>query len=174
MDSRKRVEEMIKNYPDNLALMETLEEESRSFVPVTESEVLDMLNLPGKKEDSVQVKKQRNTERVMTIACSYRTLTRRLNADARKDISRAYLEPSREVAFIRYAIRALPRFYRELMTAYVLERESWSEVCEHFSLSGTAFLRKKEQAVLRMAKTFEQQHHYFGWEDIDNDDTRAI
>lgn len=44
MDSRKRVEEMIKNYPDNLALMENLEEESRSFVPVTESDVLDMLN----------------------------------------------------------------------------------------------------------------------------------
>ena len=69
MDSRKRVEEMIKNYPDNLALMKSLEEESRSFVPVTESEVLDMLNFPGKTEDSVQVKKQRNIERVMTIAC---------------------------------------------------------------------------------------------------------
>lgn len=168
MDSRKRVKEMIKNYPDNLASMKSLEEESRSFVPVTESEVLDMLNLPGKTEDSVQVKKQRNTERVMTIACSYRTITRRLNADVRKDISRAYLESSREVAFIRYAIRALPRFYRELMTFSVLEDKSWGEVCQYFSISGSEFSRKRDRAVERMTRTFEQQYHYFGLENVDD------
>lgn len=168
MDSRKRVEEMIKNYPDNLALMKSLEEESRSFVPVTESEVLDALNFPGRREETVRVQKSVCTTQVMQVAMSYRKLTWLMNQSVRQEIAREYLKLSREVEFIRYAIRALPRFYRELMTFSVLEDKSWGEVCQYFSISGSEFSRKRDRAVERMTRTFEQQYHYFGLENVDD------
>ena len=74
--------------------------------------------------------------------------------------------------FIRYAIRALPCFYRDLMTYDILEGRRWAEVCERFSLSGAEFSRKKEEAVKRMAKTLERQYQYFGFrkEELCDDD----
>jgi len=78
-----------------------------------------------------------------------------------------YQKAAKEVEFIRYAIRALPKYYRELMTYDVLEGKRWSEVCDHFSLSGVEFSRKKERAICRMAKILEKQYRYFGFREED-------
>ncbi|MGI6198526.1 MAG: hypothetical protein ACOYIS_05330 [Candidatus Cloacimonadaceae bacterium] len=174
MDSKKMVEEMIQNYPDNLARIESLQEEAKHFIPLTEAEVLEMLTLPGKTENSVRVQRDVDTCRVMTIATTYRRLTWLINQSVWSELSRECLRPSREVAFVEYAIRALPRFYRDLMTVDVLEDKSWSEVCQHFAISGAEFSRKKEKAIRHMARTLEEQYQYFGLEELRDEDTRAV
>ena len=67
MDSKKLVEEMIQNYPENLARIESLQEEAKRFIPLTEVEVLEVLTLPGKTENSVRVQRDVDTCRVMTL-----------------------------------------------------------------------------------------------------------
>jgi hypothetical protein len=163
MDSIKKVKEMLKCYPENAKRMKELEQEMAQFIPVTASEVLDMLTFPGKTGDEVRVQKQRSNNRIFYIATSYRRLAWLINYKAEKEWTEEYEKAAREVEFIRYAIRALPKYYRDLMTYDVLEGKCWGEVCEHFSLSGAEFSRKKERAISRMAKTLEKQYRYFGF-----------
>lgn len=174
MDSVKRVKEMLKCYPENAKKMKELEQEMAQFIPITASEVLEVLTFPGKSGDEVRVQRQRSNNRIFHIATSYRRLAWLINQQTEKEIITEYEKAAKEVEFIRYAIRALPCFYRELMTFAILKERSWSEVCEHFSLSGVAFLRKKEKATLRMAKTLERQYRYFGLEEVQSEDTREV
>lgn len=163
MNSIKKVKEMIRGYPAHAARMKELEQEMERYIPITASEVLDMLTFPGKTGDEVPVQKERSKNRVFYIATSYRRLAWLINHKAEKEMTEEYQKAAKEVEFIRYAIRALPRFYRDLMTYDILEGRRWGEVCERFSLSGVEFLRKKEKATLRMAKTLERQYQYFGF-----------
>jgi len=48
MDSVKKVKEMLKCYPENAKRMKELEHEMAQFIPITASEVLEMLTFPGK------------------------------------------------------------------------------------------------------------------------------
>ena len=168
MNSVELVKEMIKNYPDNVKGLKKLEDEIVGFKPITPSEVIDMLNFPGKSRDEVRIKKERSKSKVFQIASSYRGLAWRLNEDTKEEFQQEYDKLSREVEFIRYAIRALPKFYKKLMSYAVLQGKSWSEVCNHFSISGTDYFRAKEKAISRLAETFYRQHEYFGFrkEDI--------
>ena len=122
-----------------------------------------MLTFPGKTGDEDRVQKQRSNNRIFYIATSYRRLAWLINHKAEREMTEEYEKAAKEVDFIRYAIRALPSFYRDLMTYDILEGRRWGEVCERFSLSGVEFLRKKEKATLRMAKTLERQYQYFGF-----------
>ena len=167
MNSIKKVKEMIRDYPANAARMKELEQEMERYIPITASEVLEMLTFPGKTGDEVPVQKERSKNRVFYIATSYRRLAWLINHKAEKEMTEEYQKAAKEVEFIRYAIRALPKYYRELMTYDVLEGKRWSEVCEHFSLSGVEFSRKKEKAICRMAKTLEKQYRYFGFREED-------
>jgi hypothetical protein len=163
MNSVKKVKEMMRSYPANVARMKELEQEMAQFIPITASEVLDMLTFPGKTGNEVRIQKQRSNNRVFYIATSYRRLAWLINHKAEREMTEEYEKAAREVEFIRYAIRALPSFYRDLMTYDILEGRRWAEVCERFSLSGAEFSRKKEEAVKRMAKTLERQYQYFGF-----------
>ena len=163
MDSVKKVKEMLKCYPENAKRMKELEQEMAQFIPITASEVLEMLTFPGKTGDEVRVQKQRSNNRIFYIATSYRRLAWLINHKTEREMTEEYEKAAKEVEFTRYAIRALPRFYRDLMTYDILEGRRWGEVCERFSLSGVEFLRKKEKATLRMAKTLEKQYQYFGF-----------
>ena len=163
MDSVKKVKEMLKCYPENAKRMKELEQEMAEFIPITASEVLEMLTFPGKTGDEVRVQKQRSNSRIFYIATSYRRLAWLINHKTEREMTEEYEKAAKEVEFTRYAIRALPRFYRDLMTYDILEGRRWGEVCERFSLSGVEFLRKKEKATLRMAKTLEKQYQYFGF-----------
>ncbi len=163
MNSVKKVKEMMRSYPANVARMKELEQEMAQFIPITASEVLDMLTFPGKTGEEVRIQKQRSNNRVFHIATSYRRLAWLINHKTEREMTKEYEKAAKEVEFIRYAIRALPRFYRDLMTYDILESRRWGEVCERFSLSGAEFSRKKEEAVKRMAKTLERQYQYFGF-----------
>ena len=167
MDSVKKVKEMMRSYPANVARMKELEQEMAQFIPITASEVLEMLTFPGKSGDEVRVQKQRSNNRIFYIATSYRRLAWLINHKTEREMTEEYEKAAKEVEFIRYAIRALPKYYRELMTYDVLEGKRWSEVCDHFSLSGVEFSRKKERAIFRMAKTLEKQYRYFGFREED-------
>jgi hypothetical protein len=91
-------------------------------------------------------------------------------------MARDYARVAREVDFVKYGIRALPRHYRNLLTFEILENHRWGEVCQKFNISGSELNRKKIRAVELMAETFAEQHQYFGFyeEEFDDDDTAAI
>ncbi|MGI6121763.1 MAG: hypothetical protein ACOYH0_05665 [Saccharofermentanales bacterium] len=167
MSSIKKIKEMLRNYSANAIRMKMLEQEMKRFIPITANEVLEMLTFSGKTGDEVPVQKERSTNRVFHIATSYRRLAWLINYKAEKEMTEEYQKAAKEVEFIRYAIRALPKYYRDLMTYDVLEGKRWSEVCDHFSLSGVEFSRKKERAICRMAKIFEKQYRYFGFKEED-------
>lgn len=163
MNSVELVKKMLKNYPENVKRLKQLEDEIEGFSPITPSEVIDMLNFPGKSQDKVRIKKERSKSKVFHIASSYRGLAWRLNENTKKEFQQEYDKLSREVEFVQYAICALPKFYKKLMSYAVLEDKSWSEVCNHFSISGTDYFRAKEKAIIRLAETFERQYEYFGF-----------
>lgn len=165
MSSIERVKMMVKNYQENKVKAEVLQEEMKAYVPLTASEVLEMLNHPGKPNESVLVQKDPNYNRTYRIATSYCYLTWLLNKEAESEMTKEYITVIREVDFVRYAIRALPRYYRELMTYSVLENHRWGETCVKFNISGSELSYKNSKAIERMAKTFDKQKHYFGFEE---------
>ena len=55
-----------------------------SYIPITASEVLEMLAFPGKTGDEVPVQKERSKNRVFNIATSYRRLAWLINHKAEK------------------------------------------------------------------------------------------
>jgi len=85
MDSIKKVKEMIRDYPANAARMKELEQEMERYIPITASEVLEMLTFPGKTGDEVPVQKERFKNRVFYIATSYRRLACLINHKAEKE-----------------------------------------------------------------------------------------
>ncbi len=122
-----------------------------------------MLTFPGKTGDEVPVQKERSKTQVFYIATSYRRIAWLINHKAEKEMMEEYQKAAKEVEFIRYAIRVLPKYYRDLMSYDILKERRWSEICEHFSLSSVELSRKKEKAIKRMAKIFEKQYRYFGF-----------
>lgn len=176
MEHIEIVRQMVKNYPSNQEEMKRLEREMENFKPVTSSEVLEMLTFPGRSDDHVHIKKQRSTNHLFYIATSYRKLTLIFNREVEKEMTRDFGKVAREVEFVRYAISALPRRYKDLMTYDILENHRWGEVCQKFNISGSELNRKKRRAIELMAQTFIDQHIYFGFyeEDYNNDDTRAV
>jgi hypothetical protein len=172
----ERIRQMLKDYPENLSEMKRLEQEMTDFVPITSDEVLEMLNFPGKSDDQVKIQKQRSLNRLFYIATSYKRLTWLINHASEKEMAKDYARVAREVDFVKYGIRALPRYYRNLLTFEILEDHRWGEVCQKFHISGSELNRKKAKAVELMASTFADQHQYFGFyeEEFDNDHTGAI
>ena len=168
----ERVRQMLKDYPENLAEMKRLEQEMKDFVPITSDEVLEMLSFPGKSDDQVRIKKQRSLNRLFYIATSYKRLTWLMNHVSEKEMAKAYAKVAREVDFVQYGIRALPRYYRNLLSFEILEDHRWGEVCQRFNISGSELNRKKKRAIELMAETFADQHQYFGFyeEEFDDDD----
>ncbi len=168
----ERVRQMLKDYPENLAEMKRLEQEMKDFVPITSDEVLEMLSFPGKSKDQVRIKKQRSLNRLFYIATSYKQLTWLMNHVSEKEMAKAYAKVAREVDFVQYGIRALPRYYRNLLSFEILEDHRWGEVCQRFNISGSELNRKKKRAIELMAETFADQHQYFGFyeEEFDDDD----
>ena len=71
-----------------------------------------MLNFPGKSDDHVRIKKQRSLNRLFFIATSYKRLTWLINHASEKEMAKDYARVAREVDFVQYGIRALPRYYR--------------------------------------------------------------
>lgn len=172
----EQVRQMIRAYPVNLAQMRKLEQEMERFIPITANEVLDMLTFPGKSEDYTRVQKDRSKDHTFHVAVSYRRFTWLLNHDVESEMIKEYGTAAREIEFIRYAVRALPKFYREIMTFDVLENHCWGEVCQKFKISGGKLSRKKARATELMAKTFKKQYVYFGFrkEDLYGNDTGAV
>lgn len=170
MTSIERVRLMVKNYQDNKAQAECLQKEMNGFVPLSADEVLEMLTQPGKPKESVLVQKSLDHNRTLRIATSYRYLTWLLNKEAESEMTQEYIAVIREVDFVQYAIRALPRYYRELMTYSVLENHRWGETCVKFNISGSELSYKNSRAIERMAKTFDKQKHFFGFEEEADDD----
>lgn len=167
MSSIERVRLMVKNYQENKTQAEILKAEMSTYVPLTSLEVLEMLNYPGKPKESVLVQKDPDYNRTFRIASSYRYLTWLLNKETESEMTKEYLSIIREVDFVQYAIRALPSYYRELMTYSVLENHRWGETCVKFNISGSELSYKNSKAIERMAKTFDNQKHFFGFNDED-------
>jgi len=166
----ERIRQMLKDYPENLLEMERLEQEMTDFVPITSDEVLEMLSFPGKSDDQVRIQKQRSLNRLFYIATSYKRLTWLINHASEKEMAKDYARVAREVDFVKYGIRALPRHYRNLLTFEILENHRWGEVCQKFNISGSELNRKKTRAVELMAETFADQHQYFGFYEEEFDD----
>ena len=90
MDSIKKVKEMLKCYPENAKRMKELEQEMAQFIPLTASEVLEMLTFPGKTGDEVRVQKQRSNNRIFYIATSYRRLAWLINHKTEREMTKEY------------------------------------------------------------------------------------
>lgn len=163
MSNINKVKDMLERYPENIKKIRDIQTERNRFVPISEADVLEMLMMPGKREDDLYVQRERSTDRLFFVATSYRKLARSWNEKVLSEMNQDIRQAVMEVEFVSYAIRALPKFYRNLLSFDVLEGRSFSEVCNKFHLSGTAFLRKKDRALCRMAETYERQGHLFGF-----------
>lgn len=169
MTSRERVETMVKRYPDNLAEIAKLEKEMQAFRPLTQEDVIEQLSFPGRREDSVRVQHATNPHKVHQVASSYRSLTYRLNDEARRELTQALGRYHREVVFVQAAIMRLPRRLREVMRALVLDDTGWARVCEQFAISGSTLSGLKNRSMQHMAEFLEAKVEDFGLEGRRND-----
>lgn len=161
MTSRERVETMVKRYPDNLAEIAKLEKEMQAFRPLTQEDVIEQLSFPGRREDSVRVQHATNPHKVHQVASSYRSLTYRLNDEARRELTQALGRHHREVVFVQAAIMRLPKRLREVMTVLVIQENGWSQTCDTLGCSGKALSGWREKAIERMTATYEEYREEF-------------
>ena len=135
MSSMERVKMMVKNYQENKVKAEVLQEEMKAYVPLTASEVLEMLNHPGKPNESVLVQKDPNYNRTYRIATSYCYLTCFKTKQSPDDQRVHHCHQGSGFRSVRHTGTA--RYYRELMTYSVLENHRWGETCVKFNISGS-------------------------------------
>lgn len=164
------VERMITDYKKNVQRMEHLAIEQKAFVPLSEDETLDFLCYPGQKEPDVRVCKDVDLEKTFKIAVSYKSICKGLNDEVSRELAQEYGRLARQVAFVDYAVRILPRKYKQLMTMQVLEGRTWTELCEAFDVSGVGLMRLKRKAVDLMANYLGKRYDSFGFRKEDFDE----
>lgn len=163
MTSKEKVEFMLCHYPSAVEKIRTLEDEMRRYVPMTKEDTIDMLTFRGTTDDCVRVQRDIDTDQLLRIACSYRNLCWKLNQQQLQEWTKEYSTLARQVEFLHFAIRRLPRRQRELMHILIVEGDSWTAACERLKISGATVTQLKRRAVGNMAVTLEDYYGAYGF-----------
>ena len=159
MTSKAHVERMLKDYQQNKRIMAASEETIRMFVPVTEDEVLETMNFS--RADGCAVQNTNVSQKVATVAQAYRTAAKAWNKEALRAMMLEFQAALSEVAFIDYAIKHLPVRECEIMSLFIFQDATWTDVCRRLHLSNTMVGKYRRQAIERICQTYESLYSSF-------------
>ena len=142
---KEHVEKMLKAYQHNKRIMSQIESEFERFKPITEDETIDFLNFS--RPDGERVQNTNISQKVASIAGSYKKVTNNLNREVFRSLMAEYQAALTEVTFVEYAIRMLPDSERAIMNLIVLENATWTEVCAKCHLSNSMVGNYRKRAV---------------------------
>ena len=156
---KEHVEKMLKDYQQNKRIMAANAEAIELFVPLTDDEVLEMLNFGSRGE--LQVQNTNISQKVARISETYKRAANSWNKEALQAMMAEYQAALAEVSFVDYSIRQLPEREREIMSMFVVKAAAWTEVCNASHLSNAMVGKYRRKAIEQMSQVYARNFSKF-------------
>lgn len=151
----ERIEQILRDYPGMKQEMKQLEYEIADFRGITEEEMIESMQFFQPDGERVQTSNIAN--KTENIALNYKNRMERMNNEWYEYLGKKYVMLAEEVRFLEGAIRALPDKMGEIMTALVIENQSWDDVVSLCYVSRMTIGRYRKRAIEELEKIYEQR-----------------
>jgi DNA-directed RNA polymerase specialized sigma subunit len=168
MTPKEHVEQMLKKYQQNKSLIAEVDAFIAQYLALTNDEVIELMTLSAPAGDRVQITDV--SEKVASVALSYRRRAKDLNREALRQATAGYGEAFAEMRFVEYAVPHLSHRTRRLLTMLVLEHKSRVEVGSLMKISQAEICRRWQEAISQVAELYTTAYERFKpQEDYRND-----
>lgn len=152
--SEKRVEELLVNYYAYRQELAVLSYRIQKCASPDYEGVIESLMYPHNQAERVD--SPVNTDKVVQIAESYRSIAEREHKDDLDALLEKYVPLENELRFLDYCIQALPRMPKELLTEMFINKATWEECCDRFACCRSVLSKRRRRAILLVADMFER------------------
>lgn len=151
VNTRERVEWLLKNYHEIKRHQERLNFEIERFSGLSYEQVIESLNFATPEGERVQTSSI--SDKAGRIAFMYREHADRLNADVMA-LAWEYHTQKSEMDVLNYCIVLLEPRLSEVITDMFINKMTWEELCEKYHISRKTLARYRKNGIEQIAENF--------------------
>ena len=152
---RKYVEKLIHDYPEMLKQRARLQKRIAEYKPLSDDDVISAMVFFQPCGERVQTSSL--SDKTYTTAVHYRDRQRQMDADALEEWLSEYEYLDSEITFLEQCIRELPEDLRRVMTALVLDGDSWDEAEGVLNMSRRPIADRRRMAIGVLTREFQKR-----------------
>lgn len=152
---REHVENIISEYPKMLSTRSFLKKQIEGYVPVTIDDVIDSMTFsqPG----GERVQSSNTSDKTCTVALHYRDKVNRMNEEVISEWIKEYDYLDAEIAFLENCIRDLPGELQDVMSALVLDGDSWDEAQACLLMNRKTIASRRREAISLITLAYQKR-----------------
>lgn len=151
---RERIEQLIRDYPQNKMELECLEHQIRTFKGITEEEMIDTMYFTQPEGERVQTSGV--SDKTARIAMNYRERMDAINKEWYQHLEKQYVSLAEEVRFFESAVKALQGKEGEIMQELVFQQVSWEDLADKHYVSRRTIGRYRQRAIDDLIVLYEK------------------
>ena len=152
MNTKERVEHLLKNYHDIKRSLDRLNFEIETFRGLGYSEAITALTFTN--PDGERVQSSGVSDKTSRIALAYRESTDKLNCDDVLALILKYDTQKREMDVLEYCITLLEPRLSEVTTDMFINRMTWDGMCDKYHVSRPMLSKYRKTGISLIANMF--------------------
>ncbi len=153
----KRVEAILKSYPEMVQKRNCLAYQIAHFKGLSAEEVIESMYTP--RQDGERVQTSTISDKTAQIAMVYQERRERMNREWYEYLEQQLRLVNDEIAFLEAAIRALPGTQAGIMWDMIVEQMKWDAIEGKYRISHTTLYRQRQRAISELEKLYAHQDH---------------
>ncbi len=141
----KRIEKLLKDYPQMVQERNCLAHQLAHFRGVTAEEVIESMYTP--RQDCERVQTSTLSDKTAQIALEYQNRMERLNREWYGQLEKQLYAVTDEVVFLESALESLSGKLPDIMRDLVVNRLSWNEIAEKHYVSRSMIAKYRKKAI---------------------------
>lgn len=149
----KRIEKMLRNYPQMVMERRCLEEQLAHFKGVSDEDIIESMYTP--KMDGERVQTSGTSDKTAQIAMSYQERLEKINSDWQHHLEWRLNCLVQQLTFLESAMRCLPEPTNNLMWDMVVGQMTWEELESKYYMSHSSIYRTRRRAIAEIDRLYE-------------------
>jgi len=151
----KKLERMLKEYPQMVLERNTLKHQLAHFKGLTAEEVIESMYTP--RMDGERVQTSNISDKTAQIAMTYQERMDRINREWYEYLERRLMILNDDIVFFENALAALPSPYSEIMQDMILHQVVWDALEVKYSVCRMTLNRYRKKALNDLSQLYD--HH---------------
>lgn len=150
----KKLERMLKEYPQMVLERNTLQHQMAHFKGVTAEEVIESMYTPH--NDGERVETSTLSDKTAQIAMTYQERMERINREWFEYIEKRFMILDEDVRFFESALASLPDPYAPIMQDMLLHQMTWDSLEVKYNVCRMTLTRYRKKALADLSFLFDR------------------